>query len=166
MYQVGELVMYGVHGVCCVTAVEERTVDRKKVSYLVLEPRDQAGSRYLVPTGNPAAMAKLRPVLSREALEELLASPQVREDGWISDENRRKQYYREIIGSGDRVALLRMAHTLHAHKQATVAAGRKVHICDENFLRDAQRLLSTEFSAVLGIAPNEVADYVISKMNG
>ncbi len=165
MYQVGELVMYGVHGVCRVTDVEERTVDHKKMRYLVLEPKDQTGSRFLVPSGNPSAMAKLRPMLSREELEELLHSPEVQQDGWISDENRRKQYYRDVIGSGDRTALLRMVNTLYHHKTVTQAAGRKVHICDENFLRDAQRLLSTEFSAVLGIAPNEVPDYVIGKMN-
>ncbi len=166
MYQVGELVMYGVHGICRIADVEERTVDRKKVRYLVLEPKDQSGSRYLVPSENPNAMAKLRPMLSASELEALLVSPEVRQDGWISDENRRKQYYREIIGSGDRAALLRMVNTLHNHKQAQLAAGRKVHICDENFLRDAQRLLSTEFSQVLGIAPDQIGDYVINKMNG
>lgn len=165
MHQVGELVMYGVHGICRVVDVEERTIDRKKVSYLVLEPKDQSGSRYLVPSGNPNAMAKLRPVLSAAELETLLASPEVRENGWIADENQRKQYYREIIGSGDRLSLLRMVNTLHAHKQTQLALGRKVHLCDENFLRDAQRLLSTEFSAVLGIPADEVAEYVISKMS-
>lgn len=165
MYQVGELVMYGVHGVCRIADVEEQTVDRKKVQYLVLEPKDQNSSRYLVPSGNPHAMAKLRPVLSAGELEALLASPEVRENGWIPDENQRKQYYRDIIGSGDRLSLLRMVNTLHAHKLAQQAAGRKVHLCDENFLRDAQRLLSTEFSVVLGIDPGEVADYVIEKMN-
>ncbi len=165
MYQVGELVMYSVHGVCRVADVEERMVDHKPVRYLVLEPRDQAGSRFLVPSGNPNAMAKLRPMLTKEELEALLHSQEVRLDGWISDENRRKQYYREVIGSGDRTALLRMVNTLHNHKQTQLAAGRKVHICDENFLRDAQRLLSTEFSAVLGIAPVDVPEYVINKMN-
>lgn len=157
--------MYGVHGICRIADVEEQIVDRKKVRYLVLEPKDHIGSRYLVPTGNPNAMAKLRPVLSAADLEALLASPEVRKNGWIADENQRKQYYREIIGSGDRMALLRMVNTLHAHKQAQQAVGRKVHLCDENFLRDAQRLLSTEFSVVLGIPANEVADYVISRMN-
>ena len=110
-------------------------------------------------------MAKLRPVLSAAELDALLSSPEVRENGWISDENQRKQYYREIIGSGDRRALLRMVNTLHAHKLAQQTAGRKVHLCDENFLRDAQRLLSTEFSVVLGVPANEVAEYILAKMN-
>mgnify|MGYP002517196277 CR=1 FL=1 len=40
------------------------------------------------------------------------------------------------------------------------------HLCDENFLRDAQRLLSVEFALVLGIAPEQVGEYVVRAMEG
>lgn len=165
MYQIGDVVMYGIHGVCQIVDVESRTVDRKKLQYLVLEPQGQAGSRYFVPSGNPNALAKLRPVLRPEELEELLLSDAVREDHWIEEENARKQYYRDLIAGGDRVALLQMVRTLHHHKMEQAAAKRKFHLCDENFLRDAQRLIDTEFSAVLGIPPAEVQAYVLEKMN-
>lgn len=164
MYAKGDLVIYGVHGVCAVVDVEERKVDRKLASYLVLEPKAQTGSRYFVPMGNPNAMAKLRPMLTPEELEALLQSPQVREDRWIADENHRKQYYREVIGSGDRLALLQMVRTLHAHKREQEAQGRKFHLCDENFLRDAQRLLGTEFSVILDIPAAEVGAYILKKI--
>lgn len=165
MYAVGEFVQYGIHGICRVCDVEERVMDRKKVQYLVLEPKEQAGSRYLVPTHNAAAMAKLRPVLSREALDALLRSEDVREDNWIADENQRKQYYRELINSGDRTALLRMICTLYRQKEAQLAAGRKVHLCDENFLRDARRLIDEEFALILGIAPTMVGEYILNIWN-
>ena len=127
MYQLGDLVMYGIHGVCRIVDRVERTVDRKKVVYLVLEPQDQKASQYLVPEGNPNAMAKLRPVLSREELEDLLCSEIVREDAWIAEENARKQYYRTLVNSGARAALLQMVRTLHLHKKQQEAAGRKFH---------------------------------------
>ena len=60
MYQIGEVVLYGIHGVCRVVDTEERVLDRKKVAYLVLEPLEQNGARFFVPSHNPAAMAKLR----------------------------------------------------------------------------------------------------------
>ena len=41
-------------------------------------------------------------------------------------------------------------------------AGRKLHLCDENFMRDAEKLLNAEFSLVLNIAPNEVEGYILS----
>lgn len=165
MYSCGELVVYGIHGVCQITDLETRTVDRKTVTYYVLEPRDQAGARYLVPTHNEAAVRKMRPVLSAQALQELLGSEAVRADSWIPDENLRKQTYRELIGSGDRERLLQMVGALHRHRKAQLAAGKKFHLCDDNFLRDAEKLLSSEFSLVLGIAPDQVGDYVRSALS-
>ena len=50
MYQVGELVVYGMHGVCRVVSEEERLVDKKRLNYLALEPLSNGNSRFLVPT--------------------------------------------------------------------------------------------------------------------
>ena len=93
MYTCGDLVVYGVHGVCRITELEQRTVDRKRLTYYVLEPLDQDGARYYVPTHNESAVAKMLAVLSAQALEALLRSNEVRADAWIPDENLRKQTY-------------------------------------------------------------------------
>ena len=164
MYQVGDKVVYGIHGVCMVVDQEERLVDRKRVTYLALEPVGQGGSRYLVPTHNAAAMAKLRHMLSKEELEALMDSEEVCVDSWIKDENQRKQTYRELISSGDRARLMQMVRTLYRHRKAQAAAGRKCHLCDENFLRDAERLLVGEFSIVLGMEPEQAKQYIRNKL--
>ena len=160
MFQQGSRVVYGIHGVCVILGLETRTVNRCKVEYYVLEPVKQTGDRYYVPTQNAAAVAKMKPILTKEQLDALLSSPEAAEDAWIVDENQRKQKYRELITGGDRAALLSMVKALHIHKDAQLAQGRKLHLCDENFLRDAENLLGGEFSLVLGIAPNEVGGYI------
>lgn len=164
MYQIGDHVVYGIHGVCCIRETEERIVDRKRVEYYVLEPIDGSGTRYLIPTGNQAALGKLQPVLSREALEALLHSDEVRADAWIADEGQRKQTYRELINSGDRAALIRMVGTLRRHREAQVAAGRKFHLCDDNFLRDAERLLVSEAAIVLETDQEQAKQYIRTKL--
>ncbi|MDO5153656.1 MAG: CarD family transcriptional regulator [Eubacteriales bacterium] len=164
MYQVGDTVVYGIHGVCRVVDQEERLVDRKRLTYLALEPVGQDGSKFLVPTQNAAAMAKLRRMLSREELETMLESEEVRADGWIKDENQRKQAYRELINSGDRTKLMCMVRTLYRHKAAQAAAGRKCHICDENFLRDAEKLLTSEISIVLNMESDQVRKYIRERL--
>jgi len=156
----GDQVVYGIHGVCNVLDLEKRYVDKKNVEYYVLEPTDQPGSRYYVPTQNPAAVAKLRPILSKQELDALLSSEDTGRDAWIPDENLRKHRYRELIGGGDRAALICMVRSLHKQKSALLASGRKFHLCDENFLKDAEKLLSAEFSLVLNIQPNEVGQYI------
>lgn len=160
MYQQGDRVVYGIHGVCLVKGQEQRVLDRKIVTYLVLEPLGQEGARYLIPTHNEAAMGKLRPILTAEELETLLCSDEIRMDCWNRDENARKQRYRELIGSGDRISLLAMVHTLHRHKKNRSQAGQKIHLADENFLRDAERLLSGEIAAVKGISRAEAQAYL------
>ncbi len=164
MYQIGDRVIYGIHGVCMVVDQEERTIDRKRHTYLALEPIGQDGSRYLIPTHNEAAMAKLRPMISGEDFASLLESQEVRADGWIRDENLRKQTYRELISSGDRVKLMQMVHSLYAHKAAQSAAGRKCHLCDENFLRDAEKLLASEAAIVMDLEPDAARQYIRNKL--
>ena len=164
MFQAGELVIYGAHGVCRVVEQVQRIIDGKAQLYLALVSVGQGDSHYFVPTQNPAAMAKLKRILSKQELEAVLGSEEVRADSWIRDENQRKQSYRELIGSGDRVGLIRMVRTLYRHKEAQAAAGRKSHQCDENFLRDAEKLLVGEVSTVLNLEVEQARSYLQEKL--
>lgn len=160
MYQVGDWVVYGIHGVCRVIGMEKQLVNRKRTLYLVLEPLAQAESRFYLPADNPTALAKLKPVLSQTELTALIDSEEVRKDVWIQEENRRKQHYRELIGSGDRIALMQMIATLYRYKANQLAAGRKFHQSDDNFLRDAERLLASEIALVMELSPENARNYL------
>lgn len=160
MFQQDDLVVYGIHGVCRIVGLEVRRIDRNCVEYYVLEPVKQSGDRYYVPTQNAAAVSKLKPLLSKEQLDALLSSPEASENAWIDDENIRKQRYRELITSGDRFALLSMMKALQIHKETQAAQGKRLHLCDENFLRDVEKLLYGEFSLVLGMGTDEVGAYI------
>lgn len=162
MLQNGDLVVYGMHGVCRILGREVQRIDRNSVEYYVLEPVKHTGDRYYVPTQNAVAVSKMKPLLNKDQLDNLLSSPEATLDVWIEDENQRKQKYRELITSGDRVALLSMVRALHIHKEALRVQERRLHLCDVNFLRDAENLLGEEFSLVLGIEPNEVGNYIIN----
>ena len=164
MYCVGDQVIYGIHGVCRIIDEDCRTVDRKQMNYLVLEPEGQPGSRYLVPTHNAAAMAKLRKILTSEEMEALILSDTVRSAEWIRDDNQRKQIYRDLVSGGDRVSIMRMVHLLYTHKAEQSAAGRKVHQCDDNFLRDAEKLLSGEIAIAMGMTYEEARNYLREKL--
>lgn len=160
MFQIGDWVVYGIHGVCRIIGTEKQLVNRKRTQFLVLEPLSQSESRFYLPTENPTAMGKLKAVLSRDDLTALIASDEVRQDVWIAEENLRKQSYRELIGSGDRVALLKMISTLYRYKESQLAAGRKFHQSDDNFLRDAEKLLASEISLVLELTPEAARNYL------
>ena len=160
MFQIGDKVVYGIHGVCSVTGLEERLVDRKKVTYLVLEPMGQGSSLFLVPAHNHAAMSKLKPILTPQELETLIQSDAVRMDGWIPDDGKRRHTYREWLNSGDRTRILCMMRSLYRHREIQLAAGKRCHISDENYLRDAEKLMAGEFGLVLGMNAEQAVHYV------
>lgn len=160
MYRNAAFVVYGIHGVCRVLGTEKQLVDRKRTEFLVLEPLAQSGSKFYLPVQNPTAMAKLKPVLSVQELTELLDSDQIREDCWIPEEGVRKQTYRDLIGSADRLRLLQMVASLYRYRGRQEAAGRKFHLCDENFLRDAEKLLSSEISLVMDLPADQAREYL------
>lgn len=166
MYKIGDRVIYGIHGVCVVADQEERMVDGMKRGYLVLEPIKQDGSRYLIPQNNSAAMGKLRRMLSEQELTELLDKQRDSETVWNRDENQRKQMYRELIGSGDREKLIQTVRALYIHKAAQAISGRKFHLCDENFLRDAEKLLASEISVVLNMTDEDAKQFLRKKLHG
>lgn len=164
MFEIGELVVYGVHGVCRVTEMREQTVGGKKQKYLVLKPVNSKATEYFVPTGNPAAMAKLFPLATREKLEALLASEEIRTSVWIPDENRRKQVYREMISGGSREKLMQAVFTLYQQKAIQKAAGRRLHMCDEGFLHDAEKRLAEEIENVMELDAPEAIAYLREKL--
>ena len=166
MYQVGDQLVYGSHGVCRIVGEEKRRVDRKTVAYLVLEPMAQEGTKYYVPLHNEAAVNKFHPMLTPEEMEGLLRADAVHAFDWNRDENARKQSYREMISSGDRVTLMRAVCTLYRHRREHTQSGKKVHQADENFLRDAERLLAIEISVVMNLPFEEARAYLRKELNG
>ena len=160
MYQAGDRVLYGIHGVCCVKKAEERILDGNRRLFLVLEPEGQTGCQYLVPTHNAAAMAKLRPMLTVTELQQLLSSDEIRKNAWIADENQRKLAYRALISGGDRIQILQMIYALYHHQAKQSERGKKFHQCDENFLRDAEKLVCSEISAVMGMDADSTRSYL------
>jgi len=160
----GDRVVYGIHGVCQVVDIESRMIDRKTVEYYVLQPVGQGDAKFYVPTQNPTAVAKMRKVLTKAEINQMLESEEVKADSWIPNEAIRKETYRQIISRADCVELIRMIRALYIHKQEQLAAGKKFHQCDEAFMRDAERLIRSELVEVLEIPQEQVADYIRSKV--
>ena len=152
--------MYGTHGICKIVAIEAKVVDRKTVDYYALEPVAQPGTRYYIPIHNSVTVSKLHPMLTRSELDKILHDPFVKSSAWIDDENSRKQYYKDLLSGGDRLLMMRMIHTLVQRRAEHLTNGKKFHQCDDNFLKEAQKLLDTEFSIVLNIPREDVKDYI------
>lgn len=157
MYQVGQYIVYGSHGVCQIMDLEEKSIDHKLVQYYALEPLSRPGTRYYIPVHNAIAVGKLRLPLSRGEISAMVDIP-VDDACWIADENRRKIYYRELIGNLEPQTLFAMVRLLRLHRQEQLKNGRKFHVNDANFLKDAENLLASEIAFVLGVDKEKAYD--------
>ena len=160
VYCIGDRVLYGIHGVCQIVEIQMQTINKKLVEYYVLEPVSQVGARFFVPSQNEKAVAKLRPVLTREQADVLMHTANLKSVTWSDDDNEKKKYYSELISSGDRAELLAMIRILRNYKQQQLQAGKKFHVNDANFLKEAEKMLFGELSTVLEIPYEQIESYI------
>jgi len=83
---------------------------------------------------------------------------------WIPNERDRKEAYRNILASGNRVELLRMIHAIYLERKQLEAVHKRLHMTDEHFLKDAEQALYGEFQHVLKILQEKVIPYIVSRI--
>jgi len=159
MYRQGQYVVYGSHGVCQIVDIEEKNIDRKAVQYFVLAPLSRPDARYYIPVHNEIAVGKMRLPLTRQQMEEMTGA-EADTSLWIAEENIRKNRYRELIANCDPQGLFMMVRLLRLHRQEQYDLGRKFHVSDANFLKDAEMLLASEIAFVLEITREEAAELI------
>ena len=160
MWQVGDRVVYSNQGVCDITGIQQIAQGGQTKDYLTLVPVNQPENRLYIPMHNETALSKMVPLLTEDALHQLLSSEVVRADMWEPVENKRKQIYHDLLSGGTREALMAMVHTLYTVRSRQRTLGRRLHIADELFLRDTERRLAEEISFALGMEQDDARKYL------
>ncbi len=160
MFEKGQLIMCGGHGVCRVVSITDNPVDRRdKVrKYYVLEPLFEKASTIYTPVDNDKVI--MRRVMTKEEAEELTKRVTEIDTVWIQEEKNREQMYKEAIRTYDCRSLVQVIKTLYMRKQNRIQEGKKVLSSDEQYLRKAEELLYSEMSVALSIPREEVETYI------
>ena len=90
MYQVDDVVVYGLHGVCRITQIEPKIFAGEEHLYYTMKPVFDDRSTFFIPAENESSNRKLRPLLSPEEIDGLIRSIPTQETIRISDEKHRK----------------------------------------------------------------------------
>lgn len=162
MLTVGQTVVYGTQGVCTVKEISMLKLGKTKGEYYALSPIDDPGSTVYVPTANEKLMSKLRPVLTGEEADALITEA-VREPlEWIESDAERKSACDNIVKNGDRKQLMRLVGMLYRRRELLKDQKKHFHNVDAQYLKTAERMLHGELAYALGIAVDDVADYIRS----
>lgn len=164
MFKTDDTVLYSTQGVCKITDITEKKIYGETVKYYVLKPFHHQESVLFVPTENEKLTSKMRRVLSADEIYEIIDNMPNEDMEWISDENLRKQKYRDIIFSGDRRELVKIIKALYSHQKEQAARGKKLHQCDEKMLKEAEKMMYDEFAFALKIEPDQVLSFICDRI--
>jgi CarD family transcriptional regulator len=166
MFEINDNVVYGAHGICQITSITERQFDGKKVLYYMLTPvYDNNPTTIYVPVQNDSLTSQMRKVLSADEITQLIHSMPEEKTIWIEDENQRRDCYKKILHSGNREDLLRLIKTLYLHEQHQKSHGKRLHITDEHFFKEAEKMLYDEFAHVLHLQRDQVLPYIFEQIS-
>ncbi|MDR1765971.1 MAG: CarD family transcriptional regulator [Lachnospiraceae bacterium] len=170
MFSVGDTVIYGNKGICRLVGTQTMATGHgagdgaDERMYYVLRPVFDEGSTIYTPMGNEKTESRMRRVLSAEEIHGLIREMPREETIWIEDQKERKERYKKILAENDRLSLVRLIKTIYLHGMDLRNKGRKLHVADEQFMKDAEKILYDEFAHVLGIARSEVLPYILGEI--
>ena len=164
MFQINDVVVYGAQGVCEIVGIDEKKLNKVNKKYFVLKPKNDKGATFYVPTWNEKAWSKMRKVMTKKDVDALIDAMPNKTPIWIANENERRDTYKRILASGDQAEIIAMMQALFAHKKEREAEGKRLHMSDEHFMKDAEQLLYNEWQYVLNVDKTGLMDYIFSRI--
>lgn len=165
MFQINDVIRYGTQGVYRITDITKKSVGSTKKDYFVLTPVNEKNPTIFAPVDNAATKQKMRRLLTKEEILRLIDSMPQEDALWVENENERKERYKNILAKGDHVELIQMIKAIYGHQKQRQAEGKRLHMSDEYFLRDAEQILYNEFQYVLELKNKEdLLQYIFARV--
>lgn len=165
MLSVKDTVIYSGKGVCTIISIEERDFGGVNKLYYILKPTYHDNSTIYVPADNPKLMAKMKKVLSREEVDNIINNISTHSAKWIENTEERRSYYKCVLEEADRSKILSIIRCIHQKQASKNKKEKKPHIFDIQFMQENEKIIIEEFAIALGIKPNEVNDYIESMIS-
>lgn len=160
MFKIGDVIGYGVQGICKIDCIESKLIGKQTVDYYVLKPLFNENTTVFVPVNNEQLTAKIQNVVTKCQVEKLVQKAKNIDTIKTSNENQKRELYKEILSSGNHEKIIALIKTIRIERDSRRQIGKKLNINDEQTLRKAELLLYNEFGFVLGVAPAEVENII------
>ncbi len=161
MYNIGDMVLYGGEGLCRISAIEERKIADKKISYYMLSPAKESSAVFYVPVEGKTASTKLREIISADEFILIVESAKPAE--WIENDRARRDRYKTAINEADRVSLASYVKAIKIHKEELISQGKKLHKLDEYFYTEVEDLLFGELKTIFRIERTEIIPFILGE---
>ena len=160
MFQAGDVIVCGTHGVCRVEKVgplSSAVADRDRL-YYTLKPLYERGSVVFTPVDNEKMV--IRPVISREEALRLIDGIRDAEALGIEDERKREENYKTALKSCRAEELVKMIKTINVRKRSRAARGKKATDADSRYVKLAEDYLYGELAISLDLERDQVKAFI------
>lgn len=162
MFKVDDYVVHNTMGVNRITEFLTEEQDGEEVEFFILEPAFGGNMRLKLP--KKGCEDKIRDILTREEVEELIASIPDQESIWIDEDKVRYEEFRACLKTGACENWVALIKTLNQKKEERENIGKQLTRVDADVLKAAEKNLTTELAVVLNMTPEEVLPYIYQQL--
>lgn len=163
MFAVNDIVLYGSNGTCKIEEITFKNIGTMNMEYYVLKPLCSETSTLFVPTANEQLVGKMRYLTPANEIKQILNMDLDADDMWVDNKNDRATVFKDIIAKAEFSQLIKLMRTILLHEQKQHKKGKRLHISDERFLREVEKMVCDEVSIVLKVERSTVSEIIMKK---
>lgn len=160
MFNIGDLIIYSSHGICCIDDICERAFHGAQKKFYVLHPIGNEKLTISIPVDSKSV--KMLELLHKDQAEEILDSFRHPGKSWIEITNERNQIFGDTVKTGNRKEISKVVNTLMRRKQMIELSGKKLNDKDKQLLNHVQGVLFMELAISLETTYEEIFDKALS----
>lgn len=156
MFQIGEKILYPMHGACVVHSIEEKEVLGESQTYYIVNINHR-NMQVMFPQNNVVKIG-IRPVVEQNVLDDVLNTLHTGDTDTTIRDTQRNRYNLNKIKSGDIYEGAEVIRDL-----VRLNKKKKLGLVDKNMLDNACEILTSEMGLVKGLS-HEKASELLSKI--
>ena len=163
-YSVNEKVLYGSVGVCEIKEITKKDFGGQSLDYYVLVPLYKNQSTVYVPVNSVPLCEKMRRLPDKDSISKLFECAKADLPEWEENKYIRRDKFTEIIEKGSDKEIFVLVRVLYEQNKKQLEKGKKLHITDERFLTEAQKLIDDEIAYVLDLPREGIGAYIAEQI--
>ena len=157
MYQKDQYVMHKSEGVCLVEDIRTERFAASPREYYILRPAyGHTATTVYLPL--ESGQTRLRSLSIADDLAAALSADDVWP--WEDNDRVRQESLRTLVGEAQVDSLCRFLRAVYRKRNGLAGQGKRLRYADEQFLQDAERLLSQEVAHVMQMEPTEALAHI------
>ena len=164
MFEIGDLIVYGINGICRVEGLVPSPYDKTDTReyYFLVPINSPTRSTIYTPVGNDRV--PMRRLMTAQEIDALIGRMPEIEILSVPVEKQRREIYRTVLGTLKPEGYVQIIKTVGQRRAALTAARKHVPMTDLEYGRLAKHLLCSECAHVLGMTEAEADLYIAERL--